>query len=431
MPQGLPRKIRYAFVTQGLLLVLAVVFGVSLLTLITRDALVRQRLTVEADAFWARQGQSGSQLGTHLPSTGTLEGYFRSAREVRTLPPYVESLPEGVNFVYRSHKAVLVQRRPEGVLYLVLRTRSVDRLMGTSAAIMILLGLLTALVITTLTYRKSRRMVLPVNRLAEEVARWDPNQGDLTSPLAVSGFAEEPSREVQALAHALHGLSARVAEFVQRERDFTRDASHELRTPLTVIRVASDMMLSDPSLPPHGRRPLERIQRAARDMEAVIDAFLVLARESGVAPVSEELDVCEVVLDEVEKARPLLFGKPVDLRLAADAAPKLFAPPSVLAMIVRNLIQNACNFTEQGSIEVRVEADAVVVRDSGIGMSAETLQHVYDPFFRADAFSPLGKGFGLTIANRLVRRFGWQLRLDSVEHQGTTATLRFSPIAPS
>src|SRR5690606_11934174 len=183
--------------------------------------------------------------------------------------------------------------------------------------------------------------------------------------------------------------------------------------------------------PPHGRRPLERIQRAARDMEAVIDAFLVLARESGVAPVSEELDVSEVVLDEVEKARPLLFGKPVDLRLAADAAPKLFAPPSVLAMVVRNLIQNACNFTEQGSIEVRVEADAVVVRDSGIGMSAETLQHVYDPFFRADAFSPLGKGFGLTIANRLVRRFGWQLRLDSVEHQGTTATLRFSPITPS
>src|SRR5690606_3207154 len=123
--------------------------------------------------------------------------------------------------------------------------------------------------------------------------------------------------------------------------------------------------------------------------------------------------------------------KPVDLRLAADAAPKLFAPPSVLAMIVRNLIQNACNFTDQGSIEVRVEADAVVVRDSAIGMSAETLQPVYGPSFRAAAFSALGKGFGRTVRNRLVRRLGWQLRLDSVEHQGTTAPLRFSPIAPS
>lgn len=429
MPQGLPRKIRYAFVTQGLLLVLAVVFGVSLLTLVTRDALVRQRLTVEAQAFWERQ--SGSRLSTHLPATSTLQGYFRPASEEAALPPYVASLPEGVNFVYRSHKAVLVQRRPEGVLYLVLRTRAVDELMWTAAGVMILLGLMTALAVTLLTYRKSRRMVLPVNRLAEEVARWDPTQGDLTAPLAVSGFVEEPSREVQALSHALHGLASRVGEFVQRERDFTRDASHELRTPLTVIRVASDMMLADPALPPHGRRPLERIQRAARDMEAVIDAFLVLARESGVAPVSEEFDVAAVVREEVEKARPSLLDKPVELRMEAVASPKLFAPPSVLAMIVRNLVQNACNFTEEGSVEVRVEADAVVVRDSGIGMSAQTLQHVYDPFFRADAFSPLGKGFGLTIASRLARRFGWQLRLESVESRGTVATLRFAPLAAS
>ncbi|MGY1521389.1 sensor histidine kinase [Luteimonas sp. A482] len=429
MPQGLPRKIRYAFVTQGLLLILAVVFGVSMLTLLTRDALIRQRLVVEAQAFWDRQ--TDGRLAPPLPSTRTIQGYFTSDRDREAIPPYVESLPEGVNFIYRSHKAVLVERRPEGVLYLVLRTHAVDELMWTSAGVMTLLGLLTALVITSLTYRKSRSIVLPVNRLAEEVSRWDPMQGDLTTPLAVSSFSGEPSHEVQALSNALHGLAGRVAEFVQRERDFTRDASHELRTPLTVIRVASDMLYADPSLPPHGRRSLERIQRAARDMEAVIDAFLVLARESGVAPVSEDIDVREMVLEEVERARPLLAGKPVELHVSADVAPQLFAPPSVLGMVVRNLLQNACNFTQEGSVEVRVEADAVIVRDSGIGMSADTLQHVYDPFFRADAFSPLGKGFGLTIANRLVRRFGWQLRLDSVQEQGTVATLRFTPPASS
>lgn len=425
MPQGLPRKIRYAFVTQGLLLILAVVFGVGMLTLVTRDALVRQRLNVEAQAFWERQ--AGNRQPSLLPATRTMQGYFSADRDGQAIPPYAESLPEGVNFIYSAHKAVLVQRRPEGVLYLVQRTHAVDELMWTSAAVMTLLGLLAALVITSLTYRKSRSLVLPVNRLAEEVSRWDPMHGDLTAPLAVSAFAEEPSREVQALSNALHGLAGRVAEFVQRERDFTRDASHELRTPLTVIRVASDMLFADPSLPAQGRRPLERIQRAARDMEVVIDAFLVLARESGVAPVSEDIDVREVVLDEVERARPLLAGKPVELHVTANVAPRLFAPQSVLGVVVRNLLQNACNFTEKGSVEVHVEADAVVVRDSGIGMSAETLQHVYDPFFRADAFSPLGKGFGLTIANRLVRRFGWQLRLDSVQEQGTVATLRFTP----
>ena len=429
MPQGLPRKIRYAFVLQGLLLVLAVVFGVSLLTLLTRDALVRQRLTVEAQAFWE---QAGGPQGARLPSTGSLQGHFQPAGSGdAAIPPDVESLPEGVNFIYRSHKAVLVQRRPEGALYLVLRTGRVDGLMAISAVAMIVLGLLTALTITALTYRKSRRMVLPINRLAEEVARWDPMHGDLAAPLLVSGFVEEPSREVHALAYALHGLTGRVAEFVQRERDFTRDASHELRTPLTVIRVASDMLLSDPALPVHGRRSLERIQRAGRDMEAVIDAFLILAREAGIAPVSEEFDVRDVVEDEIDKARPKLGDKAVRLELVGEASPRLFAPRAVLGVVLHNLLLNACHFTEEGSIEVAIEPDAVVIHDTGIGMSAETLRHVFQPFYRADAFSPLGKGFGLTIANRLARRFGWELVLDSEPGRGTKATLRFTPIHAS
>ena len=74
--------------------------------------------------------------------------------------------------------------------------------------------------------------------------------------------------------------------FVARERNFTRDASHELRTPLTVIRVASDLMQSDPDLPERAHRSLARIQRAGRDMEAVIDAFLLL---DGIVPLRDRL----------------------------------------------------------------------------------------------------------------------------------------------
>jgi len=430
MPQGLPRRIRYAFVTQGLLASLVVVFGVGLVTLVTRDALVRQQLNVEAEAFWEHHAGQGALAP--LPATGAIRGYYGSPIVAGAgIPAYVQSLPDGINHLYQSQRAVLVERRPDGTLYLVAETRDIDRLMWGSAAALILSGLLAVLVITAMTYRKSRRMVLPINRLAEEVARWDPSQGDVTAPLATSDLSEDRSREVRALSAALHGLAGRVAEFVQRERDFTRDASHELRTPLTVIRVASDMMLSDPSMPEHGRRSLQRIQRAGRDMEDVIDAFLILAREGGVAPVSEEFDVREVVLEEVEKARPLLAGKPVELRMSGEASPHLFAPPRVLGVVVCNLLQNACTFTEAGSVDVVIESDAVVVRDTGIGMSAETLRHAHEPFYRADTFSPLGKGFGLSIASRLARRFGWQLSLESAPGKGTTATLRFVPVMSS
>lgn len=430
MPQGLPRKIRYAFVTQGLLAILVMVFGVSVVMLLTRDALVRQRLEIEAQAFWEQQALAKAPM--RLPSTDTIQGYY-GRRDVHgeAIPPYVQSLPEGVNYLYRAQRAVLVQRRGDHTFYLVLRTHNADRLMGESAAALILLGLLAVLVITWLTYRKSRQMVLPINRLAEQVARWDPVLGEAVAPMTIPDVGSEQSHEVRALSNALRGLSGRVSEFVQREREFTRDASHELRTPLTVIRVASDMLLADPATPEHARRSLLRVQHAGRDMEAVIDAFLILAREGGVAPVGEEFEVRELVLEEVERARPLLAGKPVELRVHGSGTPRLFAPPRVLGVVVGNLLENACTFTESGSVEVEVLADAVVIRDTGIGMSAETLRRAWEPFYRADAFNPMGKGFGLSIASRLARRFGWQLTLESAPGQGSTATLRFVPLAGS
>src|SRR5690606_94123 len=125
VPQGLPRKIRYAFVVQGLLLVLAVVFGVSVLTLFTRDAIVQQRLLVEAEAFWERVAADAPR--PPLPRTRTLGGHYRPAGRDVPVPPEVESLAGGVSYDYRAHRAVLVDRRPEGELYLVLRTDTLDQ----------------------------------------------------------------------------------------------------------------------------------------------------------------------------------------------------------------------------------------------------------------------------------------------------------------
>ena len=116
-----------------------------------------------------------------------------------------------------------------------------------------------------------------------EVARWDPRAARCRMRSPRSDLPADAGIEVQApVAGLARAAPARSREFVQRERDFTRDASHELRTPLTVIRVATDLMLGDPETTPRAQRSLTRIQRAGRDMEAVIDAFLILAREGEV-----------------------------------------------------------------------------------------------------------------------------------------------------
>ncbi|MCR6663082.1 MAG: HAMP domain-containing histidine kinase [Luteimonas sp.] len=428
MPQGLPKRIRFAFVTQALLAVLAVLVGVMAVAWLARNALVEHWLDAEATGFWSAMEASGGQA---RPGSALVGGWFVApgATDAR-LPEHLLNVLPGHSTLPGGQGKVLLSRSPAGDLYLVMPTGEVDRIVVLAAAGLIAFGAVSVLLITWLTYRRSRRMVLPINRLSDVVMQWDPGGWDATVPIVLPyPLAADTSKEMRALSTALGGLATRVADFVQRERDFTRDASHELRTPLTIVRVASDMMLGDPSMPPHAQRSLQRIQRAVQDMESLVDAFLILARERGVEPQSEEFDVVDVVADEVEKVRPLLEGKSVELRVAGNAAPRMFAPPRVLGVMLGHLLSNACTFTDSGSIEVEIEADAIRIRDTGIGMSADTLRHAYDPFFRADQFNPIGKGIGLTIVRRLGDRFGWPVTLESVPGEGTLATVRLFPAA--
>jgi signal transduction histidine kinase len=286
------------------------------------------------------------------------------------------------------------------------------------------LALLALAASALFTYRNARRIVAPLDWIARSVREWDPMEPDPTA-LGPDRLPVEAGPEARQLAGALQRMAERMRAFVRRERDFTRDASHELRTPLTVIRVASDLLAGDADLPERARRSLARIQASGRDMESVIDAFLILAREADVEPQREEFAVRDVVAEEVANARALLGDKPVELVVAELASPSLYAAPRVFAVMLRNLLANACTFTERGRVEVRIEEDRVVVADTGIGMSADALQRAFDPFYRAEPDRITGKGMGLSIVRRLGDRFGWPVILDSQPGRGTVATIRF------
>ncbi|NLB57552.1 MAG: HAMP domain-containing histidine kinase, partial [Gammaproteobacteria bacterium] len=127
----------------------------------------------------------------------------------------------------------------------------------------------------------------------------------------------------------------------------------------------------------------------------------------------------------VERAQPLIAGKPVELRVTGDGDPVISAPPRVLGVMVGNLLSNACVFTEAGVVEVEIAEDRVTIGDTGIGMSPGTLQRMFDPFYRADQFRSGGKGMGLSIVRRLGERFGWPVLIDSAVGEGTVAQIRF------
>ncbi len=422
MPQGLSRKIRIAFIIQVVLASLAIVLGVFLVSAVIKHSLINTALQEEATHYWDLYGASESQPP---PNTYNMRGYLvQRGRSSLVLPENLRPLRPGFYELKDDGLLVLVDEKPAGRLYLVFQRSQAERLAFYFGTLPIILTLVAIYFVSWLTYRASKRLVSPVSWLARQVSQWDPRGPDV-SGLASDKLPADVQGEARQLAAALHGLAQRVSTHIERERDFTRDASHELRTPLTVIRVASDMAMAEESSP-RVTRSLQRIQRAGRDMEAVIDAFLILAREVDVEPQSEDFDLADIILDEADNARGLLIGKQVDLAVTCNAKPRVHAPPRVMHVVVSNLLRNACNYTDEGSIDVILEQDRIIVRDTGVGMSEESMAHAFEPFYRADPSRQQGTGLGLSIVRKLCERFGWKVELESVQGRGTTATVRFA-----
>jgi signal transduction histidine kinase len=429
---GLRSKIWVAFILQVAAISFATLLGVYGASAVLKDILIQRALTSEADHYWKRLQRDPHAA---LPDTYNMLGYLvPEGGDDTTLPAHLRELAPGYHSLPKLEGGALVyvSDGPPGRLWLVFEQQQVDALAFYFGAVPLALVLMVIYVIAWITYRVSRRAVSPVIWLAGVVQHWDPKQPDVAA-LAPEQLPGDVEGEVRVLAAALHEFASRIESFVERERDFTRDASHELRTPLTVIRMASDLLLADGELQPRAARSVARIKGAARDMEALIEAFLILAREGDTGLPEEDFVVNDVVREEIDKARPLIADKPVELVLEAPHAFALHASPRVLAVMFGNLLRNACHYTDRGRVVVRIGAEHLEIEDTGVGMSGEELQRVFEPFVRVGTRREGGQGVGLTIVRRLSTRFGWPVELASEPGQGTRATIRFphpQPVEP-
>ena len=418
---GLRRKIWGAFILQAAAISFAAVLGVYGASAVLKHVLIQRALHDEADHFWERRARNPAAA---VPDTFNMTGFLVPAAGAAVLPAPLRVLAPGFHSLPRSDggSLVLVEDRGNQRLVLLFKQEQVDALAFWFGMAPLALVLAVVYLIAWTTYRTSRRAISPVIWLARQVEHWDPVRPD-ASALDPRRLPGDVTGETLTLASSLHGFAERIGRFVQREHDFTRHASHELRTPLTVIRVAGDMMDADDTLSPQARRSLARIRASGREMEALIEAFLILAREGDTGLPDEDFDVGDVARAEIEKARPLLAGKPVDLRLVEEATLSLHAPSRVFSVLLGNLLRNACSYTETGLVEVRLTAAGVIVRDTGVGIGPDELEHVFEPFVRVGDQRNDGSGIGLSIVRRLSERYGWPVRLESTPGVGTTATI--------
>lgn len=419
--RGLIHKINRAFIFQGLFISIAALLSVFFAKVVLEETLIKEAIKQEAEYFWQ---QYRSDKNFPLPDTQNLTGYFDTSNlpdDIKTKQPlslgFHESEDQGV-VVYKS-------RQQDTDLYLFYFRDQVDSLAiyyGLFPLTLILIFLYTTL---WFSYRFSHRMVSPVSWLADQVNRIDFSAKEI-SPIDLEEMPFKTDDEIQLLANSIVHLGERLDSFIERERNFTRDASHELRSPLTVIRIASDMLLSEQGLTPTTEKSVLKIKRAADDMEDLTEAFLLLARESDNALSADEVCINEIIDEEVDRAQAFNRTKKIPINVSSTGRLLIPAADKVVSVLLGNLIRNAILYTEHGHIDITVTHSSVIIKDSGIGMPEDQVEQIFSPFYRGNNTAAVGHGVGLTIVKRLSDRFGWPLKIDSAPEKGTCIEIQFN-----
>jgi signal transduction histidine kinase len=240
--------------------------------------------------------------------------------------------------------------------------------------------------------------------------------------------------------------TAPVERNIEQMRRFMADAAHELRTPLTVVRSRAEVALQRARTPDEYVQALHAIERETERLGGIVEDLLMLARaDAGQRPIERRrIFLDDLTLDAAESARIIADRKAVRLEVEEFEEAAVNGDPTLLRQLVLILLDNAIKFTDPGGVvRVGVRADASVatltVTDTGIGIPAEQLPHVFDRFYRGDSSRTRdasngggseGVGLGLSIAQWIAQQHDGSIRIESESGQGARITVQF-PAEPA
>ncbi len=278
--------------------------------------------------------------------------------------------------------------------------------------------------------------IKPLNRLEERIRARRP---DDLSPLDERSIPQE----VAPLVASVNDLLMRLKNSISHQKRFLADAAHQLKTPLAGLRMQADLAQREGANTDELKQSLRQIGAASKRATHTVNQLLALARaeEGGTTMARQQCDLAQLTIEVVQDCLPRAMDKAIDLgyegiQPGADGA-TLQGNPTLLKEMLRNLVDNAINYTpssmaQPGIVTVRVLADPfgkvlmLQVEDSGPGIALAERELVFKPFYRALGSDVDGSGLGLPIVLEIAHVHGGSVTLEDAQPGQTPPGSRFT-----
>jgi two-component system OmpR family sensor kinase len=386
-----------------------------------------QRVSLDSSVIVQIWDGDGNLIGINPSVEG--DSPFRQpldpANLAATEPTYASVLRDGGRF-----RVLSVPLHSNGIPIGVLQTGTslaiFDALRADLVRYLLVLSAIAILLAGMFGLISGRRALAPLATVTEtalQITRAD----DLSRRIPMQSGPED---EVGKLIIAFNDTMARLEKLFATQRRFVADIGHELRTPLTVIRGNVDLMRR---MGAEDEQSLHSIELEVDRLARLVEDLLILAQaESGKLPMDRRRVEFDTLLLEVFSQAHVLAGERVSLEIGKIDQVLVCGDRDRLKQVVLNLVANAIKYTKEGgAVTVNLSKEEgkakFSVKDSGVGISAEDLPHVFERFYRGDKSRSRSKeggfGLGLSIAYWIIRNHGGEIEVKSRPRKGSTFTV--------
>jgi signal transduction histidine kinase len=276
-------------------------------------------------------------------------------------------------------------------------------------------------------YWLAGRATRPLAQMNAMAATLRPDKVDERMP------TRETGDELDQFSRTINGLLDRIAEYINQNRQFVANAAHELRSPLTAIQSSVEVTLNSQRTVEEYQELLAEVVEQCSDLRILVNQLLLLAESTAESPAGH---LEPVALDQLARRAIEMFRDAAEeqgVRLYADHLDEVTLPgqESRLRQVINNLIDNGIKFNRPGgevvlSIRNRGTSDEVELQicDTGIGIPAEDLQHIFKRFYRGDKsrhrdHHSSGNGLGLSICEAIINAHGGRVQVTSTLGEST------------